>query len=80
MDNEADTKVFIGGLLPTTTKESLVQHMSVYGELTDAKVVVDKQTGLSKGYGFVGSRWVSSHARSSTLLPSLQKRPLLKVL
>lgn len=57
MESEAaaDTKVFIGGLLPSTTKESLMQHMSAYGELTDCKIVLDKQTGVSKGYGFVRS-------------------------
>lgn len=48
-----DNKVFIGGLLPTTTRESLMQHMSVFGELSECKIVLDKQTGLSKGYGFV---------------------------
>jgi len=47
-----DTKVFIGGLLPTTSKESLVQHLSVFGELLECNIVLDKQTGLSKGYGF----------------------------
>jgi len=48
-----DTQVFIGGLLPTTSGESLLQHMSMYGEIVKSKLVTDKESGLSKGYGFV---------------------------
>eukprot|EP01126_Amoeba_proteus_P030963 TRINITY_DN304_c0_g1_i11.p1 TRINITY_DN304_c0_g1~~TRINITY_DN304_c0_g1_i11.p1 ORF type:complete len:167 (-),score=33.96 TRINITY_DN304_c0_g1_i11:573-1073(-) len=49
----SDCKVFIGGLSPATTRETLLQQMSMYGEIKDCKVVVDQQTGKSKGYGFV---------------------------
>eukprot|EP01126_Amoeba_proteus_P040458 TRINITY_DN4316_c0_g1_i5.p1 TRINITY_DN4316_c0_g1~~TRINITY_DN4316_c0_g1_i5.p1 ORF type:complete len:211 (-),score=49.93 TRINITY_DN4316_c0_g1_i5:562-1194(-) len=52
-DIGSDSKVFIGGLSPTTTKESLLANMAHYGDITDCKVVMDKQTGKSKGYGFV---------------------------
>eukprot|EP01126_Amoeba_proteus_P030962 TRINITY_DN304_c0_g1_i1.p1 TRINITY_DN304_c0_g1~~TRINITY_DN304_c0_g1_i1.p1 ORF type:complete len:167 (+),score=34.93 TRINITY_DN304_c0_g1_i1:93-593(+) len=49
----SDCKVFVGGLSPATTRETLLQQMSMYGEIKDCKVVVDQQTGKSKGYGFV---------------------------
>jgi len=48
-----DTKVFIGGLPPQTTQESLASYLSQYGQITECKVVMDKTTGRSKGYGFV---------------------------
>jgi RNA recognition motif-containing protein len=48
-----DCKVFVGGLPPQTTQESLVSYLSQYGQITECKVVMDMTTGRSKGYGFV---------------------------
>jgi len=48
-----DRKVFVGGLPPQTTQESLVSYLSQYGQITECKVVMDMTTGRSKGYGFV---------------------------
>eukprot|EP01123_Difflugia_compressa_P005826 TRINITY_DN17941_c0_g1_i1.p1 TRINITY_DN17941_c0_g1~~TRINITY_DN17941_c0_g1_i1.p1 ORF type:complete len:242 (-),score=47.96 TRINITY_DN17941_c0_g1_i1:63-788(-) len=48
-----DNKVFIGGLPPQTTQESLASYLSQYGQITECKVVMDLTTGRSKGYGFV---------------------------
>eukprot|EP01126_Amoeba_proteus_P053478 TRINITY_DN6518_c0_g1_i4.p1 TRINITY_DN6518_c0_g1~~TRINITY_DN6518_c0_g1_i4.p1 ORF type:complete len:180 (+),score=28.75 TRINITY_DN6518_c0_g1_i4:181-720(+) len=49
----SDNKVFVGGLSPATTRETLLQQMSIYGDIKDCKVIMDQQTGKSKGYGFV---------------------------
>jgi cold-inducible RNA-binding protein len=46
-------KLFIGGLSWNTTNESLQDAFSKYGETTECKVVMDKFTGKSKGFGFV---------------------------
>lgn len=46
-------KLFIGGLSWNTTNESLNEAFSKFGETTECKVVMDKFTGKSKGFGFV---------------------------
>jgi hypothetical protein len=48
-----ECKVFIGGLPPQTTQDSLASYLSQYGQITECKVVLDLITGRSKGYGFV---------------------------
>jgi len=48
-----ECKVFIGGLPPQTTQDSLASYLSQYGQITECKVVLDLVTGRSKGYGFV---------------------------
>jgi hypothetical protein len=53
------TKVFVGGLAWETPSEGLRQHFEAYGEILEAVVINDRETGRSKGYGFV-SRFASS--------------------
>lgn len=45
-----------------TTTETLRQVFSQYGELEDAIVTVDRQSGKSKGYGFVTFRYAVNAA------------------
>ena len=47
------TKIFVGGLAWATTDESLRQAFESCGDVTDAKVVMDRETGRSRGFGFV---------------------------
>lgn len=49
------TKIFVGGLPYHTTDESLREHFQGYGDIEEAVVITDRQTGKSKGYGFVSS-------------------------
>ena len=46
-------KLFVGGLAWTTNDESLKTVFSEYGEVTEAKVISDRDTGRSRGFGFV---------------------------
>jgi RNA recognition motif-containing protein len=46
-------KLFVGGLSWDTNDASLSQAFSRYGNVTDAKVVLDRETGRSRGFGFV---------------------------
>ncbi|CAO2824976.1 unnamed protein product [Amaranthus hypochondriacus] len=46
-------KLFVRGLGPQTTTESLKSLFLSFGELDEAVVITDKNTGKSKGYGFV---------------------------
>jgi len=47
------TKLFIGSLAWATTDDSLRQAFSAFGEVLDAKVITDRETGRSRGFGFV---------------------------
>ncbi|XP_076930926.1 glycine-rich RNA-binding protein 3, mitochondrial-like [Bidens hawaiensis] len=46
-------KVFVGGLASATDDTSLRETFSSYGEVSEARVVIDRETGKSKGFGFV---------------------------
>lgn len=46
-------KLFCGGLPWEARDEDLSQAMSEFGPVTDAKVIMDRETGKSKGFGFV---------------------------
>ncbi len=46
-------KLFVGGLSWDTTDEGLRQAFASYGEITEAKVITDRDTGRSRGFGFV---------------------------
>ncbi|KAL8266451.1 hypothetical protein R6Q59_003795 [Mikania micrantha] len=48
-----DTNLYIGYLPPTFEDDALIRLFSPFGEIVMAKVIKDKITGLSKGYGFV---------------------------
>ncbi|XP_016369525.1 RNA-binding protein 24 isoform X2 [Sinocyclocheilus rhinocerous] len=47
------TKIFVGGLPYHTTDSSLAKYFEVFGEIEEAVVITDRQTGKSRGYGFV---------------------------
>ncbi|CAK9178278.1 unnamed protein product [Ilex paraguariensis] len=47
------TKVFVGGLAWETQSETLRRYFDQFGEILEAVVITDKNTGRSKGYGFV---------------------------
>jgi len=51
--DDADRKLFVGGLSPLTTGYSLQAYFMQYGEIVECKVIMDKYTGNSKGFGFV---------------------------
>ena len=46
-------KLFVGGLPWATTSDELNQLFSGAGTVVSAQVIVDRQTGRSKGFGFV---------------------------
>ncbi|MGI6423640.1 MAG: RNA recognition motif domain-containing protein [Candidatus Dojkabacteria bacterium] len=48
-----ENKLFVGNLPWSTTDQSLLEIFSEVGEVTEAKVIVDKFKNRSKGFGFV---------------------------
>lgn len=47
------TKLFVGSLAWATRDETLMDHFATIGPVASARVVMDKMTGRSKGFGFV---------------------------
>ncbi len=45
--------LYISNLSAETTEQDLEQSFSVFGAIKSLKIIMDKETGLSKGYGFV---------------------------
>ncbi len=45
--------LFVAKLSSSTTGDELQEIFSAYGEVTSAKVIIDRETGNSKGFGFV---------------------------
>merc|ERR1719487_2173027 len=50
---DAGPKVFVGGLNPMTTTESLRQYFEAYGTVLDVSILADGETKKSRGFGFV---------------------------
>jgi cold-inducible RNA-binding protein len=46
-------KLFVGGLNWKTTDDGLRDAFERFGEVTEAKVITDRETGRSRGFGFV---------------------------
>jgi len=46
-------KLFVGSLGWNTKDEVLREAFARFGEVTEAKVITDRETGRSRGFGFV---------------------------
>jgi hypothetical protein len=46
------TNIYIRGLEPETTDDSLLQLVEPFGSLLSSKAILDLKTGVCKGYGF----------------------------
>ncbi|CAI9103956.1 OLC1v1002555C2 [Oldenlandia corymbosa var. corymbosa] len=53
MSDEVEYRCFIGNLSWSTSDRGLKEAFEKFGHLVDAKVVVDKFSGRSRGFGFV---------------------------
>ncbi|OIW18979.1 hypothetical protein TanjilG_23756 [Lupinus angustifolius] len=53
MSDEEEYRCFIGGLAWATSDRKLKDAFDKFGKLIEAKVVVDKLSGRSRGFGFV---------------------------
>lgn len=54
-DSEKDMskKLFVGGLSWDTDEQSLRSHFESFGDLDEVKIITDRDTGRSRGFGFV---------------------------
>jgi len=46
-------KLFAGGLSWSTNDEGLRQAFEQFGEIVEAKVITDRDSGRSRGFGFI---------------------------
>ena len=46
-------RLYVGGLPYQTTEQDLVDLFAQVGQVTSASVITDRETGRSKGFGFV---------------------------
>lgn len=51
--NVMATKLYVGNLTYDTTSQTLQDLFGQHGEVRTAEVVMDRETGRSKGFGFV---------------------------
>jgi RNA recognition motif-containing protein len=47
------SKLYVGNLAYSVRDDDLLQHFSQHGTVQSAKVMMDRDTGRSKGFGFV---------------------------
>ncbi|XP_024965301.1 glycine-rich RNA-binding protein GRP2A-like isoform X2 [Cynara cardunculus var. scolymus] len=50
---DVEYRCFVGGLAWATSDRSLEEAFSQYGEIIDSKIINDRETGRSRGFGFV---------------------------
>jgi RNA recognition motif-containing protein len=49
-------RLYVGNLPYQTTEQDLLDLFEQIGQVTDASVITDRETGRSKGFGFVEMR------------------------
>ncbi len=64
-------KLYVGNLPYSVNDASLLQNFSEYGTVQSAKVMMDRDTGRSKGFGFVE---MSSDAEAQSAIDGLNGR------
>ncbi|KAK8498149.1 hypothetical protein V6N13_030016 [Hibiscus sabdariffa] len=53
---DVEYRCFVGGLAWATDDRALEEAFSVYGEIVESKIINDRETGRSRGFGFVTFR------------------------
>ena len=66
--------IYVGNLSYDATDETIKQAFEPFGEITSARVIKDKYTGQSRGFGFVE---MSVQSQALTAIKSLNGKDLL---
>jgi RNA recognition motif. (a.k.a. RRM, RBD, or RNP domain) len=66
-------KLYVGNLAYSVRDESLQGAFSQYGTVTSAKVMMDRETGRSKGFGFVE---MGNDAEAQAAINGMNGQPL----
>ncbi|KAG6411019.1 hypothetical protein SASPL_129093 [Salvia splendens] len=62
--DQAQRKLYVGGLSPETTSEMLLAFFSRHGEIEEGSVAYEKDTNKSRGFGFVTYKTVEAAKRA----------------
>ena len=68
--------LYVGNLAFSTTADDLREAFAQYGSVTSAQVVMDRETGRSRGFGFVEMASGSEEAITALNLSQLQGRSI----
>lgn len=49
----SQSKIYVGNLSYDTTEDQLRDYFAQYGNIEDIKLIIDFNTGRSKGFGFI---------------------------
>lgn len=52
-EQEKTGKIFVGGIAPDVTHQEFTDYFKQFGSIIDSQLMIDKDTGKSRGYGFV---------------------------
>jgi len=66
--------IYVGNLSYDVTDETIRQAFESFGEVTSARVIKDKYTGQSRGFGFVE---MPGQSQAQTAIKSLNGKELL---
>jgi RNA recognition motif-containing protein len=66
--------IYVGNLSPNVTDETIREAFESFGQVTSAKVIKDKYTGQSRGFGFVE---MVEQTQAQTAIKSLNGKELL---
>ena len=66
-------KLYVGNLPFTCTDNDLMQAFSAYGNVASARVITDRETNRSKGFGFVE---MQVDEEAMTAIQNLNGKPL----
>ena len=66
-------KLFVGGLAWATDDQSLHDAFAAHGSVQEARVITDRDTGRSRGFGFVT---MSSDAEAKAAMEALDGQPI----
>jgi RNA recognition motif-containing protein len=64
----SNTKIYVGNLGYTVTNDSLSEKFSQFGSVQSAKIIMDRDTNRSKGFGFVEMSTGAEAAKAITSL------------
>src|SRR5205809_7492072 len=66
------TKLYVGGLPYSTTEQQLQELFSQQGSVTSAKIITDRYTGQSRGFGFIEMATAEDAQKAITALNGTQ--------
>ncbi len=67
------TKLYVGGLAYSVTEQELEAYFAEQGKVTSATIIKDRDSGQSKGFGFVE---MEDDAAAKTVIESLNGKEL----